>query len=107
MQDTNIDDHIKDDSPSAPYTALSTIDNLAPAARWAKEESTIKKVLSETLPDMAFNKVKAITSVKAAWAMLKQIYKDRSKALTADLICRFRNKHCKEDESICTHFEAL
>ncbi len=47
MQNTNIDDHIKDNSPS-PYTALGTIDNLAPAAQWAKEESAIKKVLSET-----------------------------------------------------------
>jgi gag-polypeptide of LTR copia-type len=38
---------------------------------------------------------------------LRRVYEERSKALVADLIQRFQNKHCEEDESIRLHFEYL
>jgi hypothetical protein len=107
MQDHSIDDHITSDTPPTAYAALGTVNNLTPAARWAKEENAIKKLLSETLPDTAFAKVKTSNSIKAAWEVLKRLYEEWSKALIADVVRKFRNKRCGENESVRTHFEAL
>jgi hypothetical protein len=107
MQGSSIDEHIAADTPSAAYTALGTLDGLASEARWTKEESTIKQVLCSTLPDSAFTRIKGAASVKAAWDILKRVYEERSKALVADIVRRFRNKRCEDDESVRTHFESL
>src|SRR5487761_336488 len=107
MQTNTFDEHKQHNSPSLTYTAAGNLNGLTPEVRWTKEESAIKQVLGSTLPDTAFNKIKATASVKDAWDTLKRIYEDRSKALVADLIRRFRNKRCEEDESIRSHFEFL
>ena len=107
LQGSSINEHIVADSPSATYTGLGTIDNLDPDARWSKEEGTIKQVLCSTLPDSAFTRIKAATSVKAAWDILKHVYEERSKAMVANVIRRFRNKCCEEDKSVHIHFESL
>jgi hypothetical protein len=107
LQASSINDHIQADSPPAAYIQLGDQDNLTYEARWKKEENLIKSVLGSTLPDIAFTKVKGAANIKAAWDNLKAMYEDRSKALVADVIRRFRNKHCEEDESVRTHFETL
>src|SRR5487761_696584 len=107
MQTNTFDEHKQHSSPSTTYTAAGNLNGLTPEAHWTKEKSMIKQVLGSTLPDTAFNKIKATASVKDAWDTLKRIYEDRSKALVADLIRRFRNKRCEEDESIRSHFEFL
>ena len=107
MQANSIDEHITADTPSPEYTALGMIDNLTPEARWTKEENQIKQVLCTTLPDMAFNRIKNASSIKDAWETLKRVYEERSKALLADVIRRFRNKRCEETESVHSHFESL
>src|SRR5580698_4883916 len=100
MQASSIDKHTTADTPSAKYTALGIIDNLTPEARWTKEENQIKQVLCTTLPDMAFNHIKNASSIKDMWETLKRVYEERSKALVADVIRRFRNKRCEETESV-------
>jgi hypothetical protein len=107
MQANDINDHISSDTIPAAYTALGEIDNLAPEARWTKQENQIKQVLCSTLPDTAFNRIKNSTTIKDAWDTLKRVYEDRSKALVADIIRRFRNKRCEEAKSVRTHFESL
>ena len=107
MKTSSIDNHLGADSPPTDYIALRTLDSLALEARWRKEEGLIKQVLCSTLPDTAFNRIKATATVKAAWDILKRVYEDCLKALVADVMRRFRNKCCKEDKSICEHFESL
>ena len=107
MQTNSFNDHTADASPSPNYTALGTLNGMTPEARWTKEESAIKQVLGSTLPDTAFNRIKGTATVKAAWEILKRVYEERSKALVADLMRRFRNKRCEEDESVRSHFEFL
>jgi len=41
------------------------------------------------------------------WDILKRVFKKRSKALVTDLMQRFRNKCCEEDESVHGHFKYL
>src|SRR6266850_6806375 len=107
MQANSFDDHAEVSLPSAEYTALSTIGGVTSAARWAKEENAIKLILGLTLPDTAFNRIKTMANVHDAWEILKRVFEEWSKALVADIIQRFRNKCCKEDESVRNHFEYL
>jgi hypothetical protein len=107
MQVHTIDEHISDDTPPQAYLDHGTVDSLTPQARWDKEENIIKQILCSTLPDTAFNRIKSATTIKAVWEILKRVYEDRSKALVADVIRRFRNRRCEETESVRTHFEAL
>ena len=107
MQANSFNDHATVASPSAAYIALGDIGGATPAARWAKEETAIRQVMGSTLPDTAFNRIKATANVHDAWEILKRVYEERSKALVADIIRRFRNKRCAEEESVRGHFEYL
>jgi transposase InsO family protein len=107
MQTNSFQDHAQADAPSTAYVAKGDIDGMKPDARWAKEESAIRQVLGSTLPDTAFNRIKTTANVHDAWEILKRVFEERSKALVADLIRKFRNKRCNEDESVRSHFESL
>ena len=107
MQASTINNHITTDTPLAAYLALGDCDNLTPKLRWVKEENHIKQVLCSTLPNTTFNQIKSTASIKDTWATLKRVYEEHSKALIADVMQRFYNKHCEEIKSIHTHFEAL
>src|SRR6267142_1336683 len=107
MQANNFEDHAEAGLPSADYTALGTIGGITMAARWAKEENTIKLILGSTLPDIAFNRIKTTANMHNAWELLKRVFEEQSKVLVADVIQRFQNKHCKEDTSVRNHFEYL
>jgi hypothetical protein len=107
MQTNSFNAHVSDTSPTQAYTTLGTIGGLTPDACWEKEENAIKQVLGSMLPDTAFNRIKASANIHNAWEILRCVYEERSKALVVDLIWRFRNKCCNEDESVRLHFEYL
>jgi len=107
MQANTFDDHAKASLPLAAYTTLGTIGGVTSGAQWAKEENVIKLILGSTLPNSTFNRIKMTANVHDAWEILKQVFEEWSKALVADIIQRFRNKCCKEDESVRNHFEYL
>jgi hypothetical protein len=99
--------HIQHTAMPSSYTTTGDIDRVTPSDRWAKEEGTIRTLISNSIPDSAFNKIKSHVAVKDIYDTLKMVYKDRSSALVADLMRRFRNKKCGENKSICTHLEQL
>src|SRR6267142_3186206 len=107
MQANSFDDHAKVSSPLAEYTALSTIGGVTSAACWAKEENAIKLILGSMLPDTMFNGIKMMANVHDTWEILKWVFEEQSKALVVDVIRRFRNKRCEEDESVRNHFKYL
>src|SRR6267142_6990971 len=107
MQANSFDDHAKVSSPSAEYTTLGTIGGITSAACWAKEENMIKLILGSTLLDTVFNRIKMTANMHNTWEILKRVFEEWSKALVADVIQRFRNKRCEEDESVRNHFEYL
>src|SRR6266850_3731504 len=79
----------------------------ADEVRWTKEENTIRLALGSTLPDTTFNRIKATANVHNAWEILKRVFEEWSKVLVTDVIQKFWNKHCNEEESIRSHFEYL
>src|SRR6266850_3850815 len=107
MQANSFNNHAEVSSPSAEYTALGTVGGVTSAARWAKEENAIKLILGSTLPDTMFNRIKTMANMHDAWEILKWVFKEQSKVLVADVIQRFRNKRCEEDESVRNHFKYL
>jgi hypothetical protein len=107
LQIHSIEDHIQFTTPPTSYTDLGIQDNLEPDACWRKEEGIIKLAMEPTLPDAAFSKVKDAPDIKTAWDGLKELYEQQTKALVADAIQRFQNKHCEEDKSVRSHFQYL
>ena len=107
LQSESIDDHIAESAPTPDYINLGDVNDLKPQARWKKEEHTIKQILSSSLPDTAFLKIKGADDVKSAWTILKKLYEERSKAHISDLVRQFWNAKCKEEENVRTHFEHL
>jgi len=107
MQTNTFTDHVVADAPLMAYVAVGNVGGLTLNARWAKEENTIKLVLGSMLPDTAFNRIKTTVNVCDAWEILKWVYEERSKVLVMDIIWKFQNKCCDEDESIRSHFEYL
>jgi hypothetical protein len=110
LQMNSFDDHTSADSPPVVYVALGDIGGVGGVgllACWNKEELLIKQVLGSMLPDTAFNRIKATTTMHGAWEILKCVFEECSKALVTDLIRCFRNKWCEEDKSVHAHFEHL
>jgi len=54
-----------------------------------------------------FNRIKMTANMHDTWEILKWVFKEWSKVLVTDIIWRFWNKCCKEDESVRNHFEYL
>ena len=102
-----IDDHIDHDSPPTAYQNQGKVGGLEYADRWKKEETTIKQVIGPSIPCAAFSCIKGQKHVKGVWAILKQIYEEKTGALAADLMRRFRNTRCGDNDNIRTHFENL
>jgi len=48
-----------------------------------------------------------MANVHNTWEILKRVFEEWSKALVADVIQRFQNKRCEENESVRNHFEYL
>ena len=76
MQINSFNIHTSDTSPTQAYTALGTIEGLGSDACWEKEENTIKQVLGLTLPNTAFNRIKATANVHDTQDILKQVYEE-------------------------------
>ena len=63
LQSESIDDHIASSSLPQAYKDLGKISNLEPEACWKEEEHTIKQILSSTLLDTTFLKIKGSADV--------------------------------------------
>jgi gag-polypeptide of LTR copia-type len=100
-------EHIQHDTTPTSYTTAGDINGVTPDDRWAREEGAIRTMIGNSIPDSAFNKIKSYSAVKDIYNTLKQVYKDHSSALVTDLMRRFQNKKCRENESVHIHFEQL
>jgi hypothetical protein len=100
-------EHIQHAAMPSLYTTTGNIDGVTPNDCWAKEEGTIRTLISNSIPDLAFNKIKSQVAVKNIYKTLKSVYEDHSSALIADLMRCFQSKKCRENKSICTHLKQL
>lgn len=58
LEAQSIDDHIDSDSTTTSYTTLGKVARLDLADRWRKEETTIKQVISPSIPCAVFSHIK-------------------------------------------------
>ena len=100
MKQNQIKDHIAADTPPATYTSKGTVGGITPQERWEREEHAIHTALGNSMPDEAFNQIKDTESVKAAWDILKSVYKDCTAALVSDHMRAFRDTKCLEGGNI-------
>jgi gag-polypeptide of LTR copia-type len=100
-------EHIQSNSVPTSYTTAGDINGLMPIDHWAREEGVIRTMIGNSIPDLAFNKIKSHSAVKDIYDTLKQVYKDYLSALVADLIRCFQNKKCRESKSVHIHFKQL
>ena len=100
-------DHLMHSSTPTSYITAGDIGGLTPSQRWQKEEGMVKQIIGATIPDIAFNCIKGHSAVKDMWAVLKKMYKDRTRILMADMMRCFHNKRCGDSENMRTHFEEL
>ena len=93
--DTNsLIEYLQSNPTLSSYTTAGTIRSLMPNQHWKKEEGMVKQIIGATIPDLAFNCVKGRTSAKDVWAVLKKMYKERTKILMAGMMQCFCNKCC-------------
>jgi len=107
LESQTIDDHIDHDSPPTAYQNQGKVGGVEYADRWKKEETAIKQVISPSIPCAAFSRIKGQKNVKGVWDILKQIYEEKTRALAAHLMRRFRNTRCGDNDNVRTHFENL
>jgi hypothetical protein len=103
----HIETHIADDSMPTLYTTQGKVGGLEPQERWMKEEMAIRQVIGASVPSAAFAQIKGQKTVKGTWAVLKKLYEEKTCGLAADLMWRFWNTKCGENDSIRTHFEQM
>ena len=107
LESQNIEQHIDHDIAPSSYTAVGDVGGLKPEERWKKEETNIKQIIGPSLPRGPFSRIKGQKTVHGVWAILKQVYEEKTRALAADLMRRFRNTRCGENDNLRTHFEHL
>ena len=107
LESQNIEQHIDHDIAPSSYTAVGDVGGLKPEERWKKEETNIKQIIGPSLLRSPFSRIKGQKTVHGVWAILKQVYEEKTRALAADLMRRFRNTRCGENDNLRTHFEHL
>jgi hypothetical protein len=107
LESQNIEAHIADDSMPSSYTTQGKVGGLEPQDRWTKEEQVIRQVIGPSVPSAAFARIKGQKTVKGAWTTLKKIYEEKTRGLAADLMRRFRNTKCGENDNVRSHFEHM
>jgi hypothetical protein len=99
--------HIADDSMLTSYTTQGKVGGLEHQERWMKEEMAIRQVIGTSVPSAAFTRIKGQKTVKGTWAALKRLYEEKMRGLSTDLMRRFRNTKCGENDSVRTHFKQM
>jgi hypothetical protein len=86
LESQNIDEHIENDTIPSSYSTTGEVGGLKPDQHWKKEEMNIKQVIGPSLLHGAFSRIKGQKTVHGVWALLKQIYKEKTRGLAADLM---------------------
>ena len=88
-------------------TAAGNINGLTPQERWDSEEDFIKKLISTSVPDHIFSRIKTKTNVHDVWMEITSVHQMRSKMITIDLDKQFQATKLGDTADPCIHFEKL
>jgi gag-polypeptide of LTR copia-type len=88
-------DHLTSTSPNQHYINAETTGSSTPETRRALDGAVEKQLIATSIPDAAFNRVKAHANAKDVWEELM------------DLQGQLASTMCGEDENVRSHFERL
>ncbi len=77
------------------------------AALWQREEASAMNLITASVPDHVFNRIKTKTSALEVWNAVKAIYQTRSKMITVDLGKKLQGTKLDDDEDACIHLTIL
>ena len=100
-------DHFTNTATSTNYTAGGVINGRDPDQRWALDEDLAIDLISNTIPDQVFNRVKSHTTVMEMWNAIKQIHQDRSKIATIDLGLKMQGTKLTDEGDAIAHIRKL
>ena len=99
-------EHLTHTTVTATYINAGAKNGMTPAQRWDHDETIIKYLITSSVPDSIFNRIKSGTHVKDVWDTLKKSLEDRAQNLLMDLTKRIQNTKCTEG-NVRTHFNQL
>ena len=100
-------DHFTNTATSTNYTAGGVINGRDPDQRWALDEDLAIDLISNTIPDQVFNRVKSHTTVMEMWNAIKQIHQDWSKIATIDLSLKMQGTKLTDKGDAIVHIRKL
>jgi gag-polypeptide of LTR copia-type len=95
------------DAITTVYQSAGVISGLDANMRWQLDEAAVKQLIAASVLDTVFNWIKGGTNVKAIWDELKRLFEGHTKMIVVELRRKLQSTHCKEDESIHSHFDQL
>ena len=99
--------HLSEQTLPAAYTAAGNINGLTPQERWDSEEDFIKELISTSVPDHIFRRIKTKTNVHDVWTEITSVHQTRSKMITIDLDKQFQATKLGDTADPRIHFEKL
>ena len=100
-------DHFTNTTTSPNYTAAGVINGHDPNQRWALDKDLAIDLISNTIPDQVFNRVKSHTTVMETWNTIKKIHQDRSKIATINLGLKMQGPKLTDDGDAIAHIQKL
>jgi hypothetical protein len=100
-------DHLTHENISRTYTDAGTINSQSPAIRWRMHEAAIMQIISTSIPDSVFNRIKSAANVKSLWEELIRLMEERSKIYAIDLDRRLHATRCGHEDNVRDHLQNL
>jgi len=107
MHRWHLQEHLTSDSVTQAYLDRGDVNNVKPSMRWEDDDETVKHLITSSVPDEIFNRIKGSTNARTWWASLKDICEGRSQSLLIDLGRELQNARCGEDDDVRAHFAKL
>ena len=100
-------DHFTNTTTSTAYTTAGVINGRDPDQRWSIDEDMAIDLISNTVPDQVFNRVKAKTTVMEMWNAIKAIHQARSQIATIDLGLKMQGTKLADEGDALAHIKCL
>ena len=68
-------------------------------------EAAIMQIISTSIPDSVFNRIKSAVNVKFLWEELIRLMEERSKIYAINLDRRLHATHCGHEDNVHDHLQ--
>ena len=100
-------EHLTHDTVTIKYMNMGDINGMSPAEHWDNDKTIIKYLITLSVPDLVFNRIKEGAYAIDIWDILKKMFKGKSQNTLMDLTRRMQHKKYTDDGNIHMHFDQL